>query len=98
MARQHRVFAELLEQGTKSGVLVIPDHTPQRAKASGPGVTAGDNDNAMVSSLGLNPSHALQHPGFYYFMAARCSEFRRERFLLSIKAEVSFVVIAIVSL
>ena len=36
-----------------------------------------------VRTLGLNPSHALQHPGHYYYMAARCTEARRERFLAS---------------
>ncbi|KAG1830148.1 Gryzun, putative trafficking through golgi-domain-containing protein [Suillus variegatus] len=34
-----------------------------------------------VRAFGLNPSHALQHPGHYYYMAARCTEARRERFL-----------------
>lgn len=36
-----------------------------------------------VRTLGLNPSHALQHPGHYYYMAARCTEARRERFSVS---------------
>lgn len=36
-----------------------------------------------VRTFGLNPSHALQHPGHYYYMAARCTEARRERFLAS---------------
>ena len=35
--------------------------------------------------LGLNPNQALQHPGFYYYMAARCTERRRERFLTAIE-------------
>ena len=35
--------------------------------------------------LGLNPNQALQHPGFYYYMAARCTERRRERFLAAIE-------------
>ena len=39
--------------------------------------------------LGLNPNQALQHPGFYYYMSARCTERRRERFLSVARAEVS---------
>lgn len=41
-----------------------------------------------LRTLGLNPTHALQHPGFYYYMAARCTEMRRERFLSAVDAEV----------
>ena len=38
-------------------------------------------DMDAIRTLGLNLSHALQHPGHYYYMAARCMEARRERFL-----------------
>jgi len=31
--------------------------------------------------LGLNPANALQHPGFYYYMAAQATERRHTRFL-----------------
>jgi trafficking protein particle complex subunit 11 len=31
--------------------------------------------------LGLNPANALQHPGFYYYMAAQATERRHARFL-----------------
>jgi hypothetical protein len=31
--------------------------------------------------LGLNPAYALQHPGFYYYMAAQATERRHARFL-----------------
>jgi hypothetical protein len=42
-----------------------------------------------MRSLGINPSHTLQHPGFYYYMAAKCTEMRRTRFLAALEAEVS---------
>lgn len=84
---RHRVLAELLEQGSRS-TLVFPTHTPLArasgaplASAVGPGSAPLDMD--AVRTLGLNPSHALQHPGHYYYMAARCTEARRERFLVS---------------
>ncbi|KAF8841726.1 hypothetical protein BDN67DRAFT_927820 [Paxillus ammoniavirescens] len=87
MARQHRVLAELLEQGSRSA-LTFPTHNPAprasgapNASAAGPGGVPADLE--AVGTLGLNPSHALQHPGHYYYMAARCTEARRERFLAS---------------
>ncbi|THH33085.1 hypothetical protein EUX98_g1139 [Antrodiella citrinella] len=78
LARQHRVFAELLEQGTRS-TLKIPKHAPVpppsaaklAAQAAAP--QRGPLEADAVRSLGLNPTHALQHPGFYYYMAAQCT-------------------------
>ncbi|EIN06785.1 hypothetical protein PUNSTDRAFT_115294 [Punctularia strigosozonata HHB-11173 SS5] len=91
-ARQYRVLAELLEQGIRS-TLRIPTHVP----APAPSMTAvavqqmqaqrGLVESDSLQSLGLNPSHALQHPGFYYYMAARCTEHRRERFLAAEEEE-----------
>ncbi|KAI0943837.1 hypothetical protein AcV7_001818 [Taiwanofungus camphoratus] len=94
LARQHRVFAELLEQGTRSS-LKIPSHfaTPLTAAAgiAAQAVESGNQRNPMeVDAMrmpGLNPNQALQHPGFYYYMAARCTERRRERFLRALEAE-----------
>ena len=40
------------------------------------------------SDVSINPSNALQHPGYYYYMAARYTEVRRERFLEAMSAEV----------
>ena len=81
-----------MEQGTHS-TLKIPSHEPTafnnvlnslltntlalQAASRGSGGLELDG----LRSLGVNPSHALQHPGFYYYMAARCTELRRERFL-----------------
>ncbi|EGN92744.1 hypothetical protein SERLA73DRAFT_98785 [Serpula lacrymans var. lacrymans S7.3] len=86
MARQHRVLAELLEQGSRT-TLTIPTHKPvpqprPTTPSTGATSTIGTPfELDAVRSLGMNPSHALQHPGFYYYMAARCTEIRRERYL-----------------
>ncbi|KAJ6631526.1 Gryzun, putative trafficking through golgi-domain-containing protein [Mycena sp. CBHHK59/15] len=93
IARQHRILAELLEHGTQSK-LVIPDHRPvnpalaasQRASVTVPSNTL---EIDAMRIMGINPSHALQHPGFYYYMAAKCTEARRERFLAAAEAEAS---------
>lgn len=84
MARQHRVLAELLEQGSNSS-LTFPTNSPPSLTA---GVTSAGTPVELdaVRAFGLNPSHALQHPGHYYYMAARCTEARRERFLANEEA------------
>ncbi|KAG6866197.1 hypothetical protein C0991_007222 [Blastosporella zonata] len=94
IARQYRVFAELLEQGTRS-TLVIPVHRPttpilsstSQHNGSGRALAANTLETETIRSLGINPSHALQHSGFYYFMAAKCTETRRERFLAALEIE-----------
>jgi hypothetical protein len=86
MCYRHRVFAELLEQGTRS-TLVIPSHRPQPlqpASASQAGLAGLQPEAGGI----INPSHALQHPGYYYYMAARCTETRRERFLHALENQV----------
>ena len=55
----------------------------QRLATTAPGM-----ELESMRALGINPSHALQHPGFYYYMAARCTEMRRDRFLAALEIEV----------
>ncbi|KAI5826272.1 hypothetical protein K523DRAFT_419385 [Schizophyllum commune Tattone D] len=74
IARQHRIFAELLEHGTRAN-LRIPVHRPSFPLQQPAGM------EPMVRALGVNPSSALQHPGFYYYVAAHCTEMRRARFM-----------------
>lgn len=71
------MLAELLEQGSRS-TFTFPTHAPLTRPSGG-----APPDVDTVRTFGLNPSHALQHPGHYYYMAARCTEARRERFLAS---------------
>lgn len=86
---RNRLLAELLEQATRS-TLVIPVHKPQVLAAdtlsSGQRMPGIDVDPRNV---GLNPSHYLQHPGYYYYAGARCAEMRRVKFQAALEAEVS---------
>lgn len=96
---RYRILAELLEQGTHT-TLALPSHRPAAynttlysSTAQNPSSSRGSTpalETDALRSLGLNPSHALQHPGFYYYMAARCTEMRRERFLITFDADVGF--------
>ncbi|KAI0645251.1 Gryzun, putative trafficking through golgi-domain-containing protein [Trametes meyenii] len=90
LARQHRVFAELLEQGTRSNLKIpsaYPTPTPSAAILAAQSLEASQMGLDAMRILGLNPNQALQHPGFYYYMAARCTERRRERFMSMLDSE-----------
>ncbi|KAJ1300005.1 hypothetical protein OPQ81_011839 [Rhizoctonia solani] len=117
MARQHRIFAELLEHGLRNGLQIhslapppLPHSLPSQPQstslghASRPSIspsptptpgqplsglshpTPGAGVNAALSS-GLNPALVLQHPGFYYYIAAGCSRERLVRFKSVLEAE-----------
>ncbi len=86
---RHRVLAELLEHGLRSN-LVLPEHKPllPSSDLTVSQTVARPTEYESARSLGINPSHALHHPGFYYYVAARCTELRRKRFLAAVEAEV----------
>jgi hypothetical protein len=63
----------------------------QRAAAAVPALGSSALEIEAMRTMGVNPSHALQHPGYYYYMAAKCTEARRERFLAAAEAEVCSV-------
>ena len=78
------MFAELLEQGTRTTLKIpsaYPPPAPSAAAVAAQALEASQIGLDAMRVLGLNPNQALQHPGFYYYMAARCTERRRERFL-----------------
>ena len=88
------MFAELLEQGTRSTLKIpsaYPTPAPSAALLAAQALEAGQMGLDAMRALGLNPAQALQHPGFYYYMAARCTERRRDRFLSAVEAEVSLL-------
>jgi hypothetical protein len=51
-------------------------------------MTMPSQQSDALTSLGLNPSHALQHPAFYYYTSARYTEKRREMFAAALELEV----------
>ncbi|KAI0767041.1 Gryzun, putative trafficking through golgi-domain-containing protein [Fomes fomentarius] len=90
LTRQHRIFAELLEQGTRSTLKIpsaYPTPAPSAALLAAQALDPSQLGLDAMRVLGLNPNQALQHPGFYYYMAARCTERRRERFLAVLESE-----------
>ncbi|KAL5532043.1 hypothetical protein ACEPAF_5607 [Sanghuangporus sanghuang] len=87
IARQYRVFAELLEQATHFG-MPIPSHSPSNSTAI-PEAGQAQLEIEALPALGINPSTALMHPGFYYYFAAEYTEKRRMRFLRMLEDEAS---------
>lgn len=95
---RYRVLAELIEQGIRS-TLVLPSHAPISAPpVVAVAATVATNAQAAVPSgilepdairaIGVNPSTALQHPGFYYYLGARATEQRRAKLLAAMEGEV----------
>lgn len=75
LARQYRILAELLEIALRSG-LRLPSLVPQPPEDRPAQQLALDTP----SIPGRAPSTTLQHPGYYYFQAAKCTEERLRRF------------------
>ncbi|KZV82442.1 hypothetical protein EXIGLDRAFT_843706 [Exidia glandulosa HHB12029] len=100
LARQQRWLGELLEHGLR-GSLKIPSHMPhepvnpalaaQLAAAGGlaPGSKGASLDlgTALQLGIGVAPASALQHPGYYYFAAAKYTQMRFDRFLKALDLE-----------
>lgn len=89
MARSYRILAELLELALRAGyklpIPVLPVNVAGRLSIAGGTSPAPPND---VRIPGLNPSNILQHPGYYYYAAASCTQQRYERFLTVLEQEV----------
>jgi hypothetical protein len=75
--------------------------TTLKIPSSGPALSLRDAPTPMTSRtqlpplegefmrvMGVNPGLALQHPGYYYYMAARCTERRRQRFMSALESDV----------
>ncbi|KAF8584313.1 hypothetical protein K439DRAFT_1633686 [Ramaria rubella] len=88
IARWYRILAELLDMATLS-TLSIPKHLPTFPIAPlTPGPPASYQQPQHLSlepprPVGANPSSVLQHPGFYYYAAATCTQRRLEQFVLT---------------
>ena len=82
-ARQYRILAEILEIALRAG-LRLPPLLPQQVEERTPQQLALE----PPSMPGLAPANTLQHPGYYYFQAARYTQERYKRFKAIEDAEV----------
>ncbi|CAG8557135.1 1723_t:CDS:10 [Racocetra persica] len=80
LSKQYRVFGDVLEIATRSG-FIIPDPTTIFHTTSSADYRFGGTSNSPMAGAGVNPTMVLQHPGFYYHLAAQCNSVRRKKFL-----------------
>ncbi|KAG8955611.1 hypothetical protein FRC04_007602 [Tulasnella sp. 424] len=88
-ARQYRILAELLELAVRAGYK-LPNATipPSLLGIRPPGANSpSPNQQSDSKALGINPSHVLQHPGYFYYLSATCTLLRYERFLTAVQQE-----------
>ncbi|KAI7870632.1 Gryzun, putative trafficking through golgi-domain-containing protein [Spinellus fusiger] len=87
LSKQYRIFADIVDHAIQYGFKVpIPTaYLTSPGTANRPGspllATTGGHLGAGHQALGCNPTAILQHPGFYYHIAAMCCAERRRKFL-----------------
>jgi len=79
LSKQYRIFGDVLEIATRSG-FTIPDPATISHNTTSSDFRFSMSYNPNLGS-GINPTMVLQHPGFYYHMAAKCNSLRRKNFL-----------------
>ncbi|KAG8862565.1 hypothetical protein FRB96_001122 [Tulasnella sp. 330] len=82
LARQWRILAELVELALRAGYKLPVTNVPALSADTVREPVAGA---AVASSF--KPDTVLQHPGYYYYMAAKCTQERLDRFLAVVEKE-----------
>lgn len=86
LARQYRIFAELLELATSHGLAISGGSFPL-FPAAGSIAHPPPPDYYSTPTSSLNPTQILQQPAHYFYAAACCSLERRKRFEQALDAE-----------
>ncbi|KAG9036541.1 hypothetical protein FRB95_008596 [Tulasnella sp. JGI-2019a] len=82
LARQWRILAELVELALRAGYKL-----PVAAVPAIIADTIRDPVTSNVTAPNFKPDTVLQHPGYYYYMAAKCTQERLDRFLAVMEQE-----------
>lgn len=80
VARQYRLFGEVLELAIRHGFRVPPLPLPQMSTPTVP-----PTPEVLVSTV--NPLHLLHPPAYYFYAAATCTMERKARFDAALAAE-----------
>ena len=92
MAKAYRIFGELVELALRAGYkLPIPAIPTSRDGAIISTVTSGTTPPLEPKTLGTSPANVLQHPGYYFYTAANCTQRRYDRFLSVLEQEVRYI-------
>lgn len=91
---RYRIFADVIDLAIQHGFKVpIPSSSPAQGSLPMPDSPSLGNGSSPYGSndlqTGCNPGAILQHPGFYYHLAAMCCAERRRRYLEMSKLEAS---------
>lgn len=86
IARQYRIFAELLEMALTSGLKLPPQPSPELPTA-GPLIGPPTPEHWSTPISSTNPIQTLQQPAYYFYTAATCSVQRQRRYEEALEAE-----------
>ncbi|GJJ08598.1 hypothetical protein Clacol_002817 [Clathrus columnatus] len=81
LARWYRFIAELLEIGLATS-LKLPDYIPPLETVV-PSSSSSQEFSIEPHYGGMNPGSVVQHPGYFYYAAAVCTQRRLEQFTLA---------------
>ncbi|WWC69487.1 uncharacterized protein I206_103428 [Kwoniella pini CBS 10737] len=87
IARQYRIFAELLELAQQSGLRIASLAPPLFPTAQAASVPPQPLDHYATPISSGNPLQVLQQPAFYYYTAASCSIQRQVRYQEALAVE-----------
>ncbi|KAI9481008.1 MAG: Gryzun, putative trafficking through golgi-domain-containing protein [Benjaminiella poitrasii] len=91
LSKQYRIFGDVVDAAVHAGYKIpFPTSYLTSSSLGTPGSPLmGNTTNRNIDSGGCNPGVILQHPGFYYHLAAMCCAERRRRFLEMERSEQS---------
>lgn len=80
IARQYRIFAELLEMGQLESGLQIPTLAPPVFPSTSTSAQSPTPEYWATPTSGVNPLQVLHQPAYYFYAAADCTLKRKQRF------------------
>ncbi|KAI8996802.1 Gryzun, putative trafficking through golgi-domain-containing protein [Pilobolus umbonatus] len=87
---QYQIFADIIDAAVSAGFQIpLPTAylTSSQLTSTTENPLMANTTTGPIQSGGCNPETILQHPGFYYHLAAMCCAERRRRYLEMEKAE-----------
>lgn len=81
---RHRILAELVELALAHHLILpiyLPDVPIYSVLQAVQQPTIHQQSSELQRPSGMNPCNILQHPGFYYYAAAICTQRRLEQFI-----------------
>ncbi|GMK59483.1 hypothetical protein CspeluHIS016_0800890 [Cutaneotrichosporon spelunceum] len=87
VARQYRIFGEVLEIALANSFPLPPFHTPTYPQLPTGNVLPPSAEEMNTPISAANPLHVLHPPAFYFYTAATCTLERKARYDAAVAAE-----------